>query len=333
MNVLSMAAYNGRFPTLWITILILYACLTGPAADATSSVCSTCEGQDGATITCNATANLCIGYCADNKSNCAASLPADIWIGCEYIGSITSCLVGNLIGAVCYGIQGGNTSLINNVCTVSCPVGLRPCNSGDKGGGICTDLTTPSNCGTCGHSCISGKCSHKNCTLSILGGPCLYDTDCNGSSLVCNVTGVNGTCVGSLGANCTVPSNCFSQICNRTCAVLDVGSHCKYNVSCQSSFCQHNGTCALSGAGVPCPGNASCLSGRCIPSIGSALGVCAPAQLHSLCRNSSDCSVGLSCFGGTCLVSLGANCNASSDSDCSPAQYAIVPRARHLEVL
>jgi hypothetical protein len=179
------------------------------------------------------------------------------------------------------------------VCGVgTCVAGWGDCNQNSVDG--CEmDLTTPTNCGACGHACASGeKCLDGACAPACN----LTQTDCNGACTdlatsaqhcgactnVCDADCVRGVC--SPFVNCpagqtacdgvcvdlsTDPSNCGA--CGHVCAGVSSGATCS------------NGACA------PCPNGLTACDSRCLnlKSDLSACGACGQTCLKA-------------CWGATC---------------------------------
>ena len=104
------------------------------------------------------------------------------------------------------------------------------------------------------------------------------------------------------GGNCGLGTQCLSGVCiNGVCGAGASGAPCTVNTGCISGVCMYNSCTAPSGAGgtgSACALNSECLSGSCINS------VCDPGATGQPCRATSDCTGGLSCVSGTCVVPI-----------------------------
>jgi len=87
-----------------------------------------------------------------------------------------------------------------------CSAGLTWCSS------VCLDLTTTSNCGSCGNQCPAGiPCTDGSCCIAT-GNTCTNDGDC--CSGICETA--SGTCKAALldiGATCLASDDCVSGHC------------------------------------------------------------------------------------------------------------------------
>jgi hypothetical protein len=221
-----------------------------------------------------------IGGCAGAFANCDGA-PGN---GCEtntgndpsHCGTCTT---------VCSG-TGGSPVCSGGVCSgISCSAGLGNCDA-NPGNGCETDLTTLTNCGTCGKAC-----SANHGTPSCVGGSC--QIACSSGWDNCDGNLANGceTSIGSVnncggcGQPCSAANGtplCSSGQCSITCNAgwgncdADArGNGCETNTQIDSAHC---GTCATVCA-VPTP---TCAGGSCTGSVAA----CAPG--HVFCDDFED---------------------------------------------
>lgn len=153
---------------------------------------------------CGGTEECCNGVCfatATNPNHCGA---------CGNRCSATqSCVEGT-----CTTIGGGGTDAGPRpdafsgppTCTVACAPGAGCCS------GVCTDLSTPTNCGACGARCLSGQqCCNGQCTDvqndDSNCGTC--GTECSTFSISQSSDGcTGGRCTCNGGAACSLPNVC-----------------------------------------------------------------------------------------------------------------------------
>jgi hypothetical protein len=148
--------------------------------------------------------------------------------------------------------------------------------------------------------CAGGQCVNGACTGTInpgTGGSGGIGTGGSGGTITPTNPGLTET-----GGACSGASTCISGSClNGVCAPGGSGSACTSNTGCLSGACQA-GSCTppngAGGTGTVCAGNAGCLSGSCIN------GVCDPGATGQPCVQSTDCTSGLSCVQGSCVVPI-----------------------------
>ena len=137
----------------------------------------------------------------------------------------------------------------SGVCVSACLSGQMCCN------GTCTDLTTNSNCGSCGNVCPSGQhCSDPNCVpnCTATGGTCTVNTDCCSNNCQSGHCGCASGC--TLLANGTCARPCGASLNCNTCGEFCGGSFSNPGGLCGSSH--NNGHSCVSD--VNCPTGSYC---------------------------------------------------------------------------
>jgi hypothetical protein len=148
------------------------------------------------------------------------------------------------------------------------------CSSGGCCSGVCTDLTTTSNCGACGKTCQASQgCLNGKCTTKCTPTTCAAQGDPCGS----------------------IPNGCGGTL---ECASCDDGNECTTDV-CNAGTCENNpvadDTTCDNGAGT-------CQNGDCVtPCIASGGTGC--DDTHLCCEANDTCDEGT----GTCLVPTCSN--------------------------
>ncbi len=160
--------------------------------------------------------------------------------------TIVATALGGLLG-----LGGIGTALAN--CKpngIGCNIGSQCC-SGGCCHGTCTDLSTTSNCGKCGHACSSGQgCCGGTCTDLNTTSNCGSCGHACASGQICQ----NGQCVS---VTCTQASTCSTLV------------SCPMNASCLCATTSE-GTIACTGSSdmyYVCQTSTDCSAGQvCIPS-------------------------------------------------------------------
>ena len=343
MNVLSIAAHYGRSLTLWITILILYACLTAHVADATalgslgdtclnSSDCSSDNCISGAcnAHTCNkakdCTSHLCsFGVCQPGAAGATCNVRSDC---ISTVCKSSNCLQSH-VGFSCYADTDcvANTTCWLGKCLsvsgVSCQT-PTDCLSADCTASKCAPGAVNVACNSSA-DCFSSVCHKGTCASAPVNGMCNSDSDCT------NRHCVSGRCLqGATTAPCAVSSDCISGNCVAgTCGLSAAGMKCYTSDDCANGsaarstcfFINGNSRCLLF-ANSPCGTNSSlCLSGTCNGTV-SKNGKCQLAGPGAPCLTTSDCAQGLNCPAAMniCLASLRQPCTPGSNyaGACAP---------------
>jgi hypothetical protein len=155
----------------------------------------------------------------------------------------------------------GAPACADGKCAVICDAGWGDCD-GDRGNGCELDVTTTSNCGTCGNACASAtgggaRCNQGHCEMTCPAGFNLCGTKCISNDDVDNC--------GACGNKCTIGANangfgCAQGKCVLTCTADfancngSITDGCEVNVKTNSSNC---GVC-----GHACGGR-TCVQGDC----------------------------------------------------------------------
>lgn len=110
--------------------------------------------------------------------------------------------------------------------------------------GTCTDLTTTSDCGSCGNACPSDDCRAATCTDGVCGGtPINEGGSCHDGAGTCH-DGVCGDSAGVCGDfRCSPPRTSCEGNDNCTClttpegidACVFIGGSCQFAIACTSS--------------------------------------------------------------------------------------------------
>jgi hypothetical protein len=148
-------------------------------------------------------------------------------------------------------------------CAIVCDAGWKDCD-GDRGDGCEVDVTTITNCGTCGTTCPAATgggaaCNQGHCELTCPAGFNLCGTTCISNDDVDNC--------GGCGHACVLPTNAKAFVCTAgKCAV----NGCKGNFAdCNGLFddgCESNTQSDGANCGAcksKCPSGRSCTSGSC----------------------------------------------------------------------
>jgi hypothetical protein len=203
------------------------------------------------------------------------------------------------------------------VCTSGCPsTGPTLC------GTSCVDMTTdPKNCATCGHACpvvTSGQATCVSSACDFLcdanfhrcGASCADDTStssCGSSCTACGAAPANGapTCDGT---NCGFSCNSGFHKCGSACADSTSVSSC--GTSCVACPIPANGAATCTGmCGISCNMGYSPCSGACFDELADS------AHCGSCTKQ---CSGGVNCTSGRCVVRDGQLQSLSSTTACSP---------------
>ena len=288
---------------------------------------------------CVASANDCYsGNCSDDGYCCA--------VACT--GGCTSCSGGSTCdplyqGAPCtdsIGDQGlcdgagtcDTTQAVGKDLGETCAA-FGECASGFcSHDGVCCDMECRTGCGTCSFpgSPDNGKCVKEADGTTCGGSDCqaagqCLNAGCEGITPIndwLSCDGGNGVCTGgkcdstignALGATCSSPGDCATNICSDDGKCCDVSCTGECNtcasgtcegadtsVACSTGFCDGSGACdntvVLLPDGDVCTGGSECTSGNC-----SGDGYCCASSC------TGDCN---SCFGGTCApLSQGYGCS------------------------
>ncbi len=142
-------------------------------------------------------------------------------------------------GGCCHGTC-TNLSTTSNcgACGHTCASGQGCC------GGTCTDLTTPQNCGTCGHACGANQtCQNGQCISTCPSLPACNDT-CPCDASQCQ-TCQGGSCVSTCtseqvcqSGNCCLPTgaifpfNCGETCCDPAICCSGLGSNTGFVCTC-----------------------------------------------------------------------------------------------------
>jgi hypothetical protein len=108
---------------------------------------------------------ICTPSCAPGHANC----DKDSKNGCELDirSDVANC---GACGTVCAATGTVHTSCVGGVCTPQCDGAHDNCDKDGKNG--CeADLNSAATCGACGHSCLGGACSSKQCQAVVLAYP------------------------------------------------------------------------------------------------------------------------------------------------------------------
>jgi hypothetical protein len=189
-------------------------------------------------------------------------------------------------------------------CVYECVPGFSSDCGGDAGAGCPTSLSSPTNCGSCGHACAGAT---SLCTASTVdGGAASCASSCTGGTVLCNGSCVNDqTNPGACGSTCAVcPYVCTAGVCTGSCTPGTTGCS-----GSQPQICSSSGVWQDNGAA--CGECYACSAGACAPATGGA------------CNDGNACTQTDTCVSGVCMGSNPVTCTASdnchSPGTCSSA--------------
>jgi hypothetical protein len=283
-----------------------------------------CEVTDGTAA--------CVTDCSEGRTRCGGSC-VDAWNDPSHCGGCNR---------LCATPVNGSIECSDGACEATCEDGFGDCNADahlEIGDGCETDLTTGSNCMTCGNVCpvpanAAAVCGESGCSFSCLAG----FADCNGvaadgceadlasaatcgsCSTVCSGTTPNCSTQGGV-TSCVDGCPSGSALCGESCVSLSSPSHCgACGVACdaeRSDGC--NGTSCRCGAGAACGVTERCCGGACVPRWSDHCAACDAAcdlRTADTCSSAATCACGTTsscgttgrCCGGDCISAFPDNC-------------------------
>lgn len=167
---------------------------------------------------------------------------------------------------------------LGTACTLNSECASGACEAASVGGRICCMKA----CGTC-HVCDPTGASCVFAAKGAQGVGCAAPHQCDGS----------GLCVGGLGAACTAPSDCASQLCERALLPATGSVCCASSCSETCQGCGADGLCAEVVSGVPDP---TCMN---TTMDGMSGATCSPLGKEAcICDGTGECKkkMGGACF-------------------------------------
>ena len=260
----------------------------------------------------------------DPKSQCADQGPTgcgqdgncDGFGACRRYAGGTECAPSRCAATATF--QPTATCNGTGTCNVPATVDCSPYRCGS---GAC--LTT---CGTSldcigGYDCVGGTCLRSSGQACQLGSQCASSfcndgvccgTDCTGLCRACNQAGFVGTCKPYDAGN--DPKSQCGDAGSATCGLdgtCDGAGACRLyssSTQCEAANCPAASTLQVARL---CSGGGTCtapLTVNCAPYLcDGTLGAC-----KATCASGTDCVTGYDCVGGTCLLTTGRPCVASS---------------------
>ena len=204
--------------------LAMLTCGDGVCSPANGETCANCAADCGQCASCP------VGFadCNSNQND-----------GCETsLSSPSSC---GACGRVCQQTGGTNSCvLVGNgyVCAPSCDATHGDCD-GDPNNGCETDLTTPANCGACGHACAN---PHGTTVCTTQGGGWFCNPTCTSGWAACAADKTAG-CTTNVGSD---PDHCGD--CDRACSSANATSRACAGGLCTPSCAAPFSDCSRPGA-------------------------------------------------------------------------------------
>ncbi len=226
-----------------------------------------CSNNHMATRTCGAGA--CNGACAAGFADCNNNKQSD---GCEIQTAGTDANNCGGCGTVCSNNHMATRTCGAGACNGACAAGFADCNNNKQSDGCEIDITTTSNCGTCGNACVAPAHASAKCA----GGACGFDcnmgwADCDGNpgngcetdvTTIANCGTCNNACMGSQ----TALPVCTGGACAQVACGAGLGNCNNDPVDgCEQDIATDNDNCGS--CGFECQARphaaASCAAGVC----------------------------------------------------------------------
>ncbi len=276
-----------------------------------------CEQSFADTANCGACGNACSGttpVCGGSAGSylCVESCTAPSMIcGTVCTDVVTDASNCGSCGMVCSSAMNASANCMSSSCGITCDAGFGDCNT-MTGDGCETDLTTVTNCGTCGTpcspsnatgSCSTGSCAIGTCNVGFLDCDMDVTTGCEQSSNDMNNCGACGAICPAAPPN-TTSSTCSMSACRLVCTSGfgncdgDATNGCEAPLTTLTDCGSCGNACTLANATTSCA-TGTCELSTCNPGFGNCDGNAGNGCEVDLSSDRRHCGVcDMNCGGG-----------------------------------